>query len=205
MKHQEAVMFGRSLFADESKVTCLSVPIRKTARISPCGTYRWTLTRGWGDGKKICWVMLNPSTADHRVDDPTIKRVIHFTRSWGGDGFTAVNLYPFRSPDPAECRRWANWESNGPDWQARDALQRNIAIVARESKRAARVVAAWGSIAWDSHWIDHVIAEITGVEEPGPAIYCLGTTESGAPKHPLARGQHRVRDDQRPVLWRAGS
>jgi hypothetical protein len=53
--------------------------IKKSARISKCGKYRWTLARKWGDGKQACWLMLNPSTADHRKDDPTIRRVIHFT------------------------------------------------------------------------------------------------------------------------------
>ena len=27
------------------------------------------------------------------------------------------------------------------------------------------------------------------------------TTLSGAPKHPLARGQHRIPDDQEPMQW----
>jgi hypothetical protein len=147
--------------------------------------------------------MLNPSTADHRQDDPTIRRIIHFTRSWGFDGLTVVNLYPYRSPHPSECRRWAHWENNGPDWYARNALQRNAAIVAEQAKIAAMVVAAWGATAWDGDWVDNIVEEIVSGKGPSPTIYCLGVTESGTPKHPTARGKHRVSDDQRPVLWRA--
>jgi hypothetical protein len=146
--------------------------------------------------------MLNPSTADHRQDDPTIRRVVHFTRVWGFDGLTVVNLYPYRSPHPWECRRWANWQNNGPDWSAREALQKNTTIVAVHGQRAAMVVAAWGATAWDLDWVDTIVQEITGGAEPWPEIYCLGTMDSGAPKHPLARAKHRVPDDQKPVLWR---
>jgi hypothetical protein len=62
---------------------------------------------------------------------------------------TVVNLYPYRSPHPAECRRRTAWDRNGRDWYARDALQKNAGIVAEQAKKAAMVVAAWGAAAWD--------------------------------------------------------
>jgi hypothetical protein len=170
--------------------------IARSARISACGQYRWTLTRKWGNGKSICWVMLNPSRADHRRDDPTIRRAMQFTRTWGYDGFTVVNLYPFRSPHPAACRRWAGTQT------VQRALRRNAKIVARETKNATLVVAAWGVSAWDSEWIEFVVAAISANDNSAQGIYCLGTTKDGYPKHPLARGKHRIADDQRPVLWR---
>jgi hypothetical protein len=178
--------------------------MKKSANISVCQTYRWTLTRRWGEGEQVCWVMLNPSTADGRQDDPTIRRIIHFTRSWGFDGLAVVNLYPFRSPKPEECRQWANKEKNDPDRRVRDVLQRNAALVAEEAKRAEKVVAAWGAAAWDPDWIESVVERITRSEAPWPNIYCLGVTETGAPKHPMARGKHRISDNQQAVLWRAG-
>jgi hypothetical protein len=171
--------------------------IVRSARLSPCGRFRWTLTRKWGNGESICWVMLNPSRADHRRDDPTIRRAMQFTRAWGFDGFTVVNLYPFRSPYPADCRRWAGTRT------VQRALRRNAKIVARETMNAAVVVAAWGVSAWDSDWIDAVVAAIIANGNPVRGIYCLGTTKAGHPKHPLARGKHRIANNQRPVLWRS--
>ena len=40
------------------------------ARLSDCGTYRYTLGRRWDDGPTATFVMLNPSTADASQDDP---------------------------------------------------------------------------------------------------------------------------------------
>jgi len=174
--------------------------MRKTASVSTCEQFRWHLTRDWGDGERLCWVMLNPSDADDKIDDPTIRRVIHFTRSWGYTGFTVVNLYPFRSPHPTLCEAWAT----NPKLAAtvKDALQQNADHVAEHTRDAAMVVAAWGNNPWDSEWLESIVESILngGCKE----IYSLGTTMHGAPKHPSGRGKYRVPDDQQPVLWRSG-
>jgi hypothetical protein len=125
-----------------------------------------------------------------------------FSSRWGYGGLSVVNLYPFRSPSPAECRRWATWW-NREDWYARDALQQNEQVVARTAKSADLVVAAWGAGTWDDAWVEHVVDEVTCGVEPWPHLQCLGVTENGSPKHPLARGSHWVPNDQQPVLWRS--
>lgn len=52
--------------------------------ISSCEDYRYTLTRFWGGrdhpARSLAFLMLNPSTADHTVDDPTIRRCMGFAR-----------------------------------------------------------------------------------------------------------------------------
>lgn len=174
--------------------------IHKAAELSPCGTYRWTLSRWWGEGARVCWVMLNPSKADASIDDPTILRCIHFTKSWGFPGLTVVNLYPFRSSDPAECRRWAAQFEHSES--VADTIIKNERLIIRTAEQAAVVVAAWGAAAWVRDVGFMAIVAMAEFSLPPPEVYCLGTTASGAPKHPLARGRHRVSDDQRPVLWR---
>lgn len=165
-------------------------------------TLRVTLHRRWDDGPTVCYIGHNPSTAGHEVDDPTSRAWVHHARHNGFGGYVAVNLYPFRSPNPAECRRWADWENNGPDWYARDDLHRNVARVAEVAKEADRVVACWGNLPRDPMWVDHIIEAIQTGVAPWPDIYCLGTTNSGAPKHPMARGKHRIARDQEFVIWR---
>lgn len=177
--------------------------VARRAWLSPCGSYRWTLERSWASGKgHVLFIGLNPSTADHQVDDPTVRRWMHFASYWGFGGFVAVNLYPYRSSNPAELRRWANWEANGPDWYARDAMQDNVSVIRTEAARASLIVPCWGAIAWDEGWMEYVVEEIfcsTNLAE----IHCLGETASGAPMHPMARGQHRIPDDRQPILWRS--
>lgn len=56
--------------------------IQRGASLSRCETYRWTLTRTWSsEGGHVCFIELNPSTADHRKDDPTVRRWTHFARA----------------------------------------------------------------------------------------------------------------------------
>ena len=62
------------------------------------------------------------------------------------------------------------------------------------------MIAAWGN---DGE-IDHratIVRQL--LDEHGIALHHLGTTDSGAPKHPLARGKHRIPADQAPIDWSA--
>ena len=168
------------------------------------GQLRLTLTRRWVGGPHVCFIGHNPSTADHQVDDPTVRRWMHFARAWGYAGFVAVNLYPIRATDPAEARRWIDWQANGPDWHARDAIFQNHDVLIREAKAAALVVACWGAIARDQDWVEHVLENIATDVAPYPAVHVFDLTKDGAPIHPMARGRMRVPDDAKPVLWRKG-
>lgn len=176
--------------------------MKRDAKLSACGTLRWTLTREWGHGARVCYIGHNPSTASHMVDDPTSQAWVHFARQWGAGRYDAVNLYPYRSPDPKECHRWARWDQNGPDYSARDALMQNEAVVATTAKLADIVVACWGELAQDSNWVAQIIEAIQAGYPPYPDIYCLGRTLAGNPKHPMARGKHRIARDQRFTIWR---
>lgn len=178
--------------------------IKRSATISRCGSFRWKLTRTWSsDGGRVCFIGLNPSTADHRDDDPTVRWWTHWSRVHGYGGFTAVNLYPFRSPSPAECRKWSDYLSNGPDWCARDRLWENETVVVREAKAAALVVACWGGGTWDPEYVDHIVEQVETGEAPWPTIHCFGRTQDGSPTHPMARGRHRIPREVAPVVWRA--
>ncbi len=74
--------------------------VTKEAVISDCGRYRYRLTRRWGDGPLLSFIMLNPSTADAEVDDPTIRRCMGFARRDGYGGIVVGNLYAFRTTKP---------------------------------------------------------------------------------------------------------
>jgi hypothetical protein len=183
----------------------LGDPILRRSANFPSEGQRDRLTRDWGPGRRAFVLGCNPSDAGKDRDDPTSKWWNDWFYSYGFGGYDAGNLYPFVTSDPADCKRIADWQSNGPDWYARDAIQHNLNEVVRMAKRADQVFVCFGNIAWDQDWIEHVVEAIQTGEEPWPDLWCWGKTKSGAPIHPMARGKHRIAKDQAPVLWRAGN
>ncbi|WP_408586462.1 hypothetical protein [Novosphingobium sp.] len=115
----------------------------------------------------------------------------------------AANLYPWCSANPADVYSRVDGIDGG-DWAARDDLHFvNLPAVVAEAKKADQVFVCWGAIARDCLWLDHVVEEIQTGEGPWPDLWCWGKTKAGAPKHPMARGAHRIPADQKPILWRA--
>ncbi len=143
-------------------------------------------------GDRIAFLMLNPSTADAFQHDPTVGECIKRARQLGADVLEVVNLFALRSPYPADLRKRAHG-SRGDDADA----NREILHACRG---AIMVIAAWGN----HGALDHratVVREM--LREHGIALHCLGLTEGGFPKHPLARGRHRIPGDLMPQEWSA--
>jgi len=116
--------------------------------------------------------MLNPSTADARRDDPTIRRCVGFARRWGFAQLRVVNLFALRATDPRTLRTVRDPRSIiGP---------RNDAVLRREARSADVIVAAWGA-----HGALHDRATDVLALLPDVAWQCLGTTKAGLPRHPL--------------------
>lgn len=171
-----------------------------------CDGVRLTLSRQWAPGPRALVIGCNPSDADALKDDPTSKWWIRWFQHYGFGGYDAVNMFPFCSPDPSVCKvrvkdAWAG------EWYDRDALQHNGAHVAKLAKSADQVFVCFGNIAndIDCDWVEMVIEDIQTGTSPWPDLWCWGTTKSGAPTHPMARGKHRIDPLQAPILWRAVS
>lgn len=146
--------------------------------------YRYMLTRTIapllaGDaGDALLFVMLNPSTADERVDDPTIRRCIGFAAREGAPLLQVVNLYAYRATDPAELARAVEMDVDvavgaGND----DVLESALAMP------HVRIVCAWGSHPMAARAMSRFARIHRQAHQP--ALWCLGTTRSGAPRHPL--------------------
>src|SRR5439155_12676179 len=106
--------------------------IRRHASFSACRRYRWTLSRWWDNrhgGPWIGWIMLNPSTADARQDDPTIRRCIGFSRAWGFSGCRVCNLYALRSKTPRGLWRVRDPIGAGNDRAIRELVGKCSVIV----------------------------------------------------------------------------
>lgn len=152
-----------------------------TAILSKCGAYRYRLTRAVNNppGNPIAWLMLNPSTADASTDDPTIRKVMGFTERAGYSVAVVVNVYPVRATDPKECRRIVR-EAERLEGLSPKHIQ-NIGHVYRATKDCAALVCAWGAAPW-AQWD---ALSLVGNADPELRLLCLGTTKSGAPRHPL--------------------
>lgn len=181
----------------------LGAPLMRRDAFFPWPGIRRRLSRDWGPGPRSLVIGCNPSEGDASRDDPTILWLIAWHQLFGFGGFDLMNLYPFVSSDPRVCRERAERALGGPDWADRDALWAATDDLVERAKSAHQVFVCWGAIAWDSDWVEHVVEQIQTGTEPWPDLWCWGTTQSGAPKHPMARGVHRIARDQKPILWRA--
>ncbi len=109
--------------------------IIKGAVLSPCKKYRYQLWRIWDDSKpKVMFLMLNPSTADEKDDDATIRKCMRYTRKWGYGGFYVGNLYGFRSTEKSVLKKVKN-----PIGEVNDEHLKLL------SKKCEKVVCAWGN------------------------------------------------------------
>ncbi len=158
------------------------------AHFSPCGTWRYLLTRQWAsEGTTLRVVMLNPSTADAVQLDPTVRRCVGFARSWGHARLVVLNAYALRSTDPRGL--WTHPEPVG------EGIANDLHIRAQAQLAAAEgipLLAAWGVHAQP----ERVARIVELVEGAGAHLVCLGTTKEGAPRHPLY-----VAASTRPEAW----
>jgi hypothetical protein len=146
--------------------------VRRAARFSPDRRYRYVLTRRWDRVRPVCaFVLLNPSTADERADDPTVRRCAAFARRWGFGGLTLVNLFALRATEPRALR-------DAPDPVGRA----NDVGLLRQTRRAAVVVLGWGA----HGRLRGRAEEVRSLLSPLSAKFrILGRTRSGEPRHPL--------------------
>lgn len=154
----------------------------KTATISPCGLYRYTLSRIWDEEKPgTLFIMLNPSTADADTDDPTIRRCVGFAKFWGCGSVTVVNLFAYRATEPAVL---LSCVSHAPRVAVGFCNDDHIRRCLREhSGRGDYIVAAWGSHGSTKavRWRRNEVMRLLPIED----LMCLDTTQAGEPKHPL--------------------
>ena len=139
---------------------------QKGALFSDDGGHRYVLWRIW-DTTRPCiqFVGLNPSTANEDQDDPTIRRLMGFTKKWGYGGFYMTNLFALVSPHPEDLRT------------AEDPIGDNDRHLVETRKKCEHIVFCWG--AFPKIFRDIQVARMF------EGALCFGTTKDGSPKHPL--------------------
>jgi hypothetical protein len=130
--------------------------------------YRYTLWREWigGEGYAM-FVGLNPSTADEKADDATIRRCVAFAKSWGYEALCMTNLFAYRTVSPEIMK--AGPQPVGPE---------NDRWLMEMATGAGVIVAAWG-VDGGFKGRDAEVVQML------PSMHCLGLTKAGQPRHPL--------------------
>lgn len=140
------------------------------ALLSVCGDYRYLLSRRWGTGGQMLFIMLNPSTADGLTDDATIRKCMGFARRAGCGSISVVNLYAYRATVPS--RMFAAEDPVGPD---------NDAHIIDALKHSSDVMCAWGNHARQERV--QQVKEL--IRQSGVKAWALKINANGSPAHPL--------------------
>ena len=154
-----------------------------TAVYSDCEQYRYSLTRVWDDlGRKVLFVMLNPSTATEVQNDPTVERCERRARTLGFGGFRVTNIFAWRDTDPRNMKA------------ASDPIgAENDVTLMEGSEWATLIIAAWGTHGAHLNRGADVAALLGSTGHP---LYHLGLSKHGHPKHPLY-----LPYTQQPQIW----
>ena len=142
---------------------------------SPCERYRYSLTRVWQPaGRRVLFVLLNPSTATEARNDPTVERCERRARVLGFGAFRVTNIFAWRDTDPGNMR--AAEDPVGP---------RNDRAILDGAKWAGTIVAAWGT---HGAYLERGARVEQILRDAGFCLHHLGLSKAGHPKHPLYIG-----------------
>jgi hypothetical protein len=145
--------------------------VASEAQYSDCGTYRYLLTRRWGPGESLLFVLLNPSTATEERNDPTVERCERRARMQGFGAFAVTNLFAWRATRPLDLR--AAMDPVGPDTDR---------VLTEAALAADRVICGWGM---HGGLLGRGGAVAARLHAEGLSLWHLGLTRTGAPRHPL--------------------
>ncbi len=138
--------------------------ILRKAKFSIDKKHRYELSRHWDLSKSdILFIMLNPSIANEHIDDPTIKRLISFTREFKHGGFFVANLFTYITP-----------YSKTLDTSI-GLTKLNLKTIKNLVNKVDEVIYAWGNSIKEPQELKNL------VKNPK----CFGKNLNGTPKHPL--------------------
>lgn len=165
----------------------VAADVVSVARFSDCRRYRFTLSRTWDAGlPSALFVMMNPSTADEQVNDPTVARCMGFARDWGYGRLYVGNVCAYRATDKTVLLDVD--DPVGPG---------NIAAIIGMASEADVTVIAHGQLPKGLQM--HAEAVCTALRAAGTKLSVLRLSKHGVPVHPLY-----LPKDLRPISWSAG-
>jgi hypothetical protein len=151
----------------------------------PANEYRYRLSRTWRKGPRVLFILMNPSTADPLVDDPTVAKCRRFAVKWGYGGIDVGNTFAYRATDQNKLAQVA--DPIGPEndrYLLEMALGAAIVVFAY-GKPKTRILKARGM-------------EVARLLRSNPKIepHILRLSLDGTPCHPLY-----LPETLKPIPW----
>lgn len=166
----------------------------------PSTKIRWENIRMIGDDKDYRYILrsegsnplvvigVNPSTANEKSPDATMRKVMGFAEYNGFDSFIMANLYPQRTTDPNGlhgCRMLPiSWK--------------NILTIKKELYgigKSPTILAAWGNLITKRPYLNLCLRGIVDILEPLiPSWKCIKVSKAGHPVHPLYQKYCELKD-----------
>ena len=145
------------------------------ARFSECKKYRYALWRMWDDSKPILgFCMLNPSTADETINDPTIERCQRRAKKMGYGGLIVMNIFAYRSTDPHALQV----VDDPIGWE-------NDKYILESARLCKMVICGWGK---HGSWRGRGQKVLDLLKFWGVKTRALKLNNDGSPAHPLYIG-----------------
>ena len=150
--------------------------MEKTALLSDCGTFQYRLSRRWGLGPALLFIMLHPSTIDAKFDDATILKCMGFAKRYGFSAIEVVNIFAFRASSLRALK------SSG--WRTGPMNAHHVARATAETLRdGGKIVLAWGANICGRSEAVELINDLVRRDIP---MHALRVLADGSPAHPRA-------------------
>lgn len=147
--------------------------------------YRYRLSRNWGTQPRVMFVMMNPSTADPLVDDPTVAKCRRLAVKWGYGSMNVGNTFAYRATDQGRLTEVK--DPIGPD------NDQHLLAMAADS---AKVIFAYGQPK-HRRLQDRGLAVVKLLSRHASIRpYVLRLSKNGTPCHPLY-----LPETLRPMVW----
>ena len=157
-------MILQTLYLNLVMVSPTKNNIVRKVKLSFDKKHRFMLSRHWNIEKpSLLYIMFNPSIADDKIDDPTVRRLISFSRTYNYGGFYVVNLYTYITPNPKIIDTSVGIKKN------------NFKIIKNLTNKVDDIVYAWGNSIVEPSELRNLIT----------SPLCFGKNTNGSPKHPL--------------------
>jgi len=135
--------------------------------------YRYTLKRVWDASLgSVLFVMMNPSTADPYVDDPTVAKCQRYARAWGYGTLWVGNTFAYRATNQKHLLQVVD-----PVGQENDKWLLDMAA------QAGMIVLAYGKP--HKHLCQRGRDVAALLRRAGHELHALKLCNDGTPSHPL--------------------